>query len=266
MEPTPAENTPSSNRTIHRVLVGAGLLTAVALAVAFLPVREPIQRFLEWSAGLGVQGMVVFGLLYVAGSLVFVPGSLLTLGAGYAFDVVWGTILVSAASTTGAVVAFLIGRYLARDWVEAKIADSEHFRAIDSALGDESFKVVFLLRLVPLLPFTAMNYAFGASQVSFRRYVAASWLGMLPATVMYVYFGSLAEKATRLAAATSGDSVPVWAVGETIRRLAAGDFATGALENLAYWLGFVAVVAVTWIVTSRARAELERITRDSEET
>lgn len=258
-----AEPTTSSSGSL-RILLGVAVLGALAFAAYTLPVRSSLQTFLGWIQQVGVWGMVLFVAAYIGATVALVPGSLLTMGAGYAFGVLWGTILVSIASTVGAALSFLIGRYLARDWVREKIQDWPKFHAFDNALGEESFKAVFLLRLVPLLPFSAINYGFGASKVSFPRYFFASWTGMLPATIMYVYFGSLAEKATRLAAATPEHQIPVWAIAETARQLAAGNFGNGALQNAVYWLGLVAVVSVSWVITRKAKAELDRLTQRSE--
>src|SRR5262249_61840093 len=119
-----------------------------------------------------------------------VPGSLITLGAGAAFGLIRGTLAVSAGSTLGAAAAFLLGRTLARGWVEHKVANKPRFRALDQAIGAEGFKIVLLLRLSPVFPFNVLNYALGLTRVSFRSYLVASWIGMLPGTVMYVYLGA----------------------------------------------------------------------------
>jgi len=264
METTKARSTAETGNNFGRIAAGAVLLAGLAAFAYYFPVQNYLQAFLGWIQNVGVWGMALLLVVYVGATLALVPGSLLTIGAGYAFGVLWGTILVSIGSTVAAALAFLIGRYLARDWVRERTSNWPRFRAIDNALGEESFKVVFLLRLVPLLPYTVLNYAFGASKVSFSRYFFASWAGMLPATVMYVYFGSLAEKATRLAAATPESQIPVWAVEETLRHIAAGDLGSGAFQNATYWIGFIAVVSVSWIITRRARAELERLTREAE--
>ncbi|MFB6262129.1 MAG: VTT domain-containing protein, partial [Bradymonadaceae bacterium] len=192
------------------------------------------------------------------------PGSILTLGAGYIYGVVWGTILISVASTTGAALAFVLGRYVARDWVRRFIDRYPMIRALDSALEREAFEVVFLLRLVPLVPFNALNYALGLTKIPLGRYVLASWIGMIPGTIMYNYFGSLAKKMTQLAAGVSTDRVPVWDVATTVQQLLAGDTNGGVLQNVFYWLGFVAAVGVAVVLTRAAKAELERLTEQGD--
>jgi len=149
------------------------------------------------------------------------------------FGVAWGSVYVSIGATLGATAAFLVGRYFARAWVTAKIEGSEKFAAIDRAVGDEGWKIVGLTRLSPVFPFTLLNYAFGLTRVRLRDYVLASWIGMLPGTVMYVYLGSLARAGAHQR--TPGE----WAL---------------------YALGLAATVAVTVIITRIARRALAKRT------
>ena len=151
------------------------------------------RALLDWIDALGVIGPLVLILAYIVACVFFIPGSALTLGAGALFGVIRGSILVSIASTLGATVAFIVGRYLARDWVARKIEGSPKFSAIDIAVGREGWKIVGLTRLSPIFPFNLLNYAYGLTNVRLRDYVLASWIGMMPGTVMYVYIGSLAR-------------------------------------------------------------------------
>src|ERR687883_71015 len=146
-----------------------------------------------------VAGLVVLAAAYALACLV-VPGSLMTLAAGSLFGVVVGTAVVSLASVTGASLAFWLGRTLARDLVEKRLAGNPRFRALDQAVAAGGFKIVLLTRLSPLFPFTLLNYAFGLTRVRFRDYVLASWVGMLPGTVMYVYLGSTVKELADVAA------------------------------------------------------------------
>ena len=166
------------------------------------------MQALDWIKGLGPLGMVVFGGLYVFASVFFIPGSLLTLGAGSIYGVVTGSILVSVSSTLGATAAFLVGRYFARDWIAKKIEGNARFTTIDDAVAKEGWRIVGLTRLSPVFSFNLLNYAYGLTRVSLREYFLASWIGMMPGTVMYVYLGSLAGDLASLgaenAAAPSG--------------------------------------------------------------
>ena len=166
--------------------------------------------------------------------LLFVPGSVLTIGAGLVFGLLWGTVIVSVASTAAAALAFLIARYLARDRVEALAKRNEKFRAIDQAIRDKGWRVVALLRLSPLVPFSVSNYLYGLTPVSFGPYVLASWIAMLPATVLYVWIGA-AGKAAADASGGQGRSPLEWAL-------------LGA--------GLVATAVVTVMITLTARRQL----------
>src|SRR5947209_10188984 len=181
------------------ILRALALLTLIAAAVAGLivlsvnqPLREDVGESLGWFGG-SAWGPVVFAAVYVLACLVL-PGSLMTLAAGSLFGVVVGTAVVSLASVTGACLAFWLGRTLARGLVEKRLAGNRRFRALDQAVAAGGFKIVLLTRLSPLFPFTLLNYAFGLTKIRFRDYALASWLGMLPGTVMYVYLGSTLQE------------------------------------------------------------------------
>ena len=176
---------------------GALVLWALAIVAALLAARyfdapALLRTALEAIARLGAWGPVLFVLLYVAATVLFLPGSILTLGAGVVFGLARGAVIVSISATLGATAAFLVGRYLARDWVAGKIEGHPKFKAIDEAVAREGWKIVGLTRLSPVFPFNLLNYAFGLTRVSLSHYVIASWIGMMPGTVMYVYLGSVA--------------------------------------------------------------------------
>jgi len=219
-----------------RLLLGlAGLLGLVLfgrLAGAHIP------QFAGWVEGLGVWGMVVFGIAYALATVAFVPGSLLTLAAGALFGVLEGTLLVFCAATLGAGLAFLVSRHLARGFVEERLAGNERFAAIDRAVGGEGRKIVLLLRLSPVFPFNLLNYALGLTRVRFSDYLIGS-VGMLPGTLLYVYYGALAGE--------------VAAVAGGVARRGAGYYGVLAL-------GLIATVAVTAFVTRTARRALHEVT------
>lgn len=195
-----------------------------------------LREILAWIGGLGNLAPILFIITYVVACVLFIPGALLTLGAGALFGVVWGTIYVSIASVTGATAAFLIGRYRARDWVARRIQSNPKFAAVSAAVGREGWKIVALTRLSPIFPFNLLNYAFGITEVRLRGYVLASWIAMLPGTVMYVYIGSLAGSLAGLGAGARSRTAAEWAL---------------------YGAGLAATVAVSIYVTRIARAALE---------
>jgi uncharacterized membrane protein YdjX (TVP38/TMEM64 family) len=155
----------------------------------------------------GWIGITLFIVAYVAGTPALLPGSLLTLAAGFAYGPVWGVLLASPASVAGATLAFVLGRTLFRKWAEARLSTVPTMRALDSGLARGGFTLVLLLRLSPLFPFVLMNYALSLTGVRLRTYVLASFIGMLPGTAMYVYLGSLVPTAAALATRRAGDSL-----------------------------------------------------------
>jgi uncharacterized membrane protein YdjX (TVP38/TMEM64 family) len=169
-----------------------------------------MHRLLLWISSLGAVAPVVFIAAYVAACVLFIPGSIMTIGAGVLFGVVRGSIYVSIGATAGATAAFLIGRYFARDWVARKLAGNATFNAIDAAVGREGWKIVGLTRLSPVFPFNLLNYAYGLTSVSLRDYLLASWIGMLPGVVMYTYIGSLIGDLTRIGAASTTRPAGYW--------------------------------------------------------
>ena len=150
-----------------------------------------LKDTLVWIESLGSIAPIAFISIYIGSTVAFLPAFILTLGAGVLFGVWLGSIYVFIGATLGSIVAFLIGRYLARDWVAKKIADNDKFTAIDRAVGKEGLKIVLLTRLSPAFPFNLLNYAFGVTGVSIQDYVIGS-IGMIPGTIMFVYIGSLA--------------------------------------------------------------------------
>ena len=192
-----------------------------------------MKAALDWIGKLGPWGPVIFVGLYVVATVLFVPGSVLTLGAGAVFGVALGSVCVSISATLGATAAFLVGRYLARDAIARKIEKNEKFATIDRAVADEGWKIVLLTRLSPVFPFTLLNYAFGLTRVKLSHYVLASWIGMIPGTVMYVYLGSLVN------------------VGAGHRQRTTGEW-------VLYGVGLLATVTVTVFVTRLARKALAK--------
>lgn len=157
-----------------------------------------LDAALEWVRQLGPWGPLCFIVLYAAACVCFIPGSWITLGGGILYGPVWGTIYVSAGATLGATLSFLVGRFVARDWIRRRIAKHPRFAALDEAVGREGWKIVGLTRLSPIYPFTLLNYFYGLTRVSLRDYVLASWVGMLPGTVLYVYLGSVLGDLSRI--------------------------------------------------------------------
>ncbi|HVA66839.1 MAG TPA: TVP38/TMEM64 family protein [Elusimicrobiota bacterium] len=191
-----------------------------------------IEAALRGIRNMGAWGPAAFITLYVSSTVALIPGSVLTLGAGALFGVLWGTIYVSIASVTGASLAFVIGRYLAKSWVSRKMEGNQKLKRLSKAVAKEGWKLTLLVRLSPVFPFNILNYAFGLTEVSFRDYVLASWLGMLPGTILYVYLGSLAKDLAQLGLDRNRHKSPAeWAL--EITGLAATAAVTVVISRLA---------------------------------
>ncbi|MDZ8056560.1 MAG: TVP38/TMEM64 family protein [Aulosira sp. ZfuVER01] len=202
---------------------------------AFNP-QAILKDALQWIDSLGSVGAIAFIALYIIATVAFLPGSILTLGSGVVFGVVWGSLYVFIGATLGATAAFLVGRYLARGWVSRKISGNKKFAAIDNAVGKAGLKIVLLTRLSPIFPFNLLNYAFGITGVSLKDYFIGS-VGMIPGTIMYVYIGSLAGNLARIGTEAQPTNPTIqWAI-----RI----------------IGFIATVAVTIYITRIAKKALE---------
>lgn len=227
---------------VTRALALAALAALLLAAAWFLPLGAWTTSLAAQARGTGATGVVLFFAAYVLSTVALLPGSILTLAAGFAYGPVWGLAIASPASVIGATCAFLLGRTLLRDWAEKKVGGSPRMRAIDTAIGREGFKLVLLLRLSPLFPFNVLNYALSLTRVSPGTYVLASFIGMLPGTALYVYLGSLAPTAAALSSAAQGG---------------------GGTRTALYAAGLVATVAVVILAARAARRALDAELREA---
>ncbi|MGK7910912.1 MAG: TVP38/TMEM64 family protein [Synechococcus sp.] len=156
----------------------------------FAAIQSWLSSALDWVDSLGPWGPIAFIAIYIIATVAFIPGSVLTLGAGAIFGIVQGSIYVFVGAMIGLTAAFLIGRYVARDWVAKKIEGNDKFSAIDNAIAEEGYKLMFLIRLSPGFPFNLLNYIMALTKISLKDYIIGA-TGILPGTIMYVYFGSL---------------------------------------------------------------------------
>jgi uncharacterized membrane protein YdjX (TVP38/TMEM64 family) len=207
-----------------------------SVKVSSLNLQEFLQNALQWINSLGAIGGIVFIGIYIIATLAFLPAALLTLGAGVIFGVTWGSIYVFIGATLGAIAAFLGGRYLAQGWVKEKISSYKKFAIIDKAVSKEGLKIVLLVRLSPLFPFNLLNYALGITSVSFQDYLIGS-VGMIPGTIMYVYFGSLVGDIALIGSKNQpGNIILHWVI---------------------QIMGLIATIAVTVYVTNIAKKALK---------
>jgi uncharacterized membrane protein YdjX (TVP38/TMEM64 family) len=232
------DSSPPATRPTPWLRIGLGLAGLAVLLVAGRELGAYLPQFAEWVSGLGFWGPLVFILGYAAATVAMAPGSLLTLAAGAVFGIGEGVVYVFLGASLGATLAFLVSRYLARGLVERRLEGNARFAAIDRAVAEQGLKIVTLLRLSPVFPFNLLNYSLGLTRVRLVDYVLACF-GMLPGTLLYVYYGRLAGDVAALASGVASD------------------------RDAAYWvvlgLGLVATIAVTTIVTRIARRALGEI-------
>ncbi|AFZ60292.1 TVP38/TMEM64 family protein [Anabaena sp. PCC 7938] len=174
-----------------QLLLLSFLIATLIIATKFINFQEFLQISVTWVQNLGIFGPIAFIIIYNLATLLFIPGSLLTLKGGYLFGLFWGSVYVLIAALIGSILAFAIGRYLSQDYICRQLEKYPKFKAIDLAVAKEGWKIVLLTRLSPIFPFNLLNYAFGVTKVSLKDYIFGS-LGIVPGTVMYVYIGSIA--------------------------------------------------------------------------
>ena len=170
-------------------------LIVVGIAFMFLPVKAWGLELQNWIKEFGIIAPVIFVLAYVIATIFMIPGSVLTLIAGAIFGLWFGVFYVVIGSNLGALAAYLLAKTKLREKFIKMTEGNPKFAALDKAIGENGFKMVLLTRLSPAFPFTLLNYFLGLTSVKTGAYVAANLLGMLPATFLFVYLGSLANVA-----------------------------------------------------------------------
>jgi len=232
---TPDDSAGPTRRFGSVARIAGVLAVVITLAVAGRLFGGAIPLVLARVRALGPWAPLGFIVLFAGAAAALVPAWLLTIVGGALFGLWPGVPIVLVAATLGAVVSFVIARYIARDAVARRVARSARFRALDDAVASNGLKIVFLLRLSPVVPYNVLNYALGLTRVRFADVVMGS-IGMLPATTIYVYCGVLAGDA----AALSGRAAVVRGTGYYVVLM----------------LGLVATVAATALVTRVARQAL----------
>ncbi|KAL6191112.1 hypothetical protein ACLB2K_037504 [Fragaria x ananassa] len=221
------------------------LLAAVATACFTLPVEKILKDFLLWvEQDLGPWGPLVLAVAYIPLTVLAVPASVLTLGGGYLFGLPIGFVADSIGATVGAGAAFLLGRTIGRSFVISRLKDYPQFRAVAIAIRKSGFKIVLLLRLVPLLPFNMLNYLLSVTPVPIGEYMLASWLGMMPITFALVYVGTTLKDLSDVTHGWGEFSKTRWAV---------------------IILGLVVSVILMFLVTRVAKAALEKALAENED-
>ncbi len=221
-------------RMLLLVVLGLGSLGLFV----FAPWKQWLVAGLDYARGLGPVGALGFIGIYAVASVALLPGSLLTLAAGFSWGLGWGTLIAWLAANLASNLSFVVGRFLARDWVAQRTQHMARFSAIDRAIGASGLRLVLLLRLSPVVPFNLLNYALGITQVRFRDYALGGALGMIPGTILYVYLGCSVQNLGQL--------------------IAGGRPSGGAAQAALFWAGLIATLLSVVLVTRAAQRELKR--------
>lgn len=237
---TPRRNAAAGKLKSPILMIGGSVaIVAVILAVLMqFDVHHHSVRLLEWMDAQGPTAAGLFVLLMAAFVVLLLPGVFLTIGAGYVFGIVEGTLYVVLGTTLGAAAAFLLARHLFGERASRFILERSNLRLVGDAMARNDFKVVMLVRLIPFFPSKLTNYFFGLTRFSLRGFTLGSLVGFIPFSLHNVYIGSMAADLT--------------SVGDGIGR--------SPLQWVFYGLGFVATVVAILYFNALARRALAEYT------
>ena len=181
-------------KSIIKILITVGVVAAVYLMLRYYGVTDEIRlenvpKIKTWVASFGKIAPLIYIGLYLVSTVFFLPGSPVTVLAGFVFGPLWGVFYASVASIISVSIAFLIARYVARDLVEGWVKDNTQFRKIDEQVEEQGWRILMFTRLVPIFPFNLQNYAYGLTSIRFSTYVLVSAIFMLPGTAVFVQLG-----------------------------------------------------------------------------
>jgi uncharacterized membrane protein YdjX (TVP38/TMEM64 family) len=230
MRPEPTDlvrrTIPSRDRRSGWIWVALGVLaTALCIGWLVLPIGAWAAAFERWMLSLGIWGVAIFAAVFIAATIVLAPDWPLAIAAGMVYGI-WAVPVVVAAATIAASLAFLVARHLLKERIRDLLAGKRKFAAIDKAITEEGWKIVFLLRLSPLVPFNVQNYLFGITDIPFPHYVAATCAGIIPGAALFVYLGAF------------------------------GSASAGPLEWSFFGVGLMATAVVVLLVARKAKAKL----------
>lgn len=215
--PTAADKKSKLKRIVVAIIIVSFISFVIADSFTNQYIKDGIDQFLEWVEDNPYAGVFAFIGVYFVATVLFIPGSILTLGSGFVFANAFGlgpgvllaTIAVFVGASTGAIADFLLGRYLLRQWVESTLTQKYLlFAAIDGAMEKQGLRIMTLLRLSPIIPFNALNYIAGVTAIQFAHYVYALF-AILPGTILYVFIGASAGSLTDSGGSGSDQTVTI---------------------------------------------------------
>ena len=180
--------------SIIKILIAVGIVAVVYLVLRHYGITDDIRlenvpKIKTWVTSFGRIAPLVYMGLYLVSTVFFLPGTPVTVLAGFIFGPLWGVFYASVASIISVSIAFLIARYVARDLVEGWVKDNAQFRKIDEQVEEQGWRILMFTRLVPIFPFNLQNYAYGLTSIRFSTFVLVSAIFMLPGTAVFVQFG-----------------------------------------------------------------------------
>ncbi|MDA0238587.1 MAG: TVP38/TMEM64 family protein [Proteobacteria bacterium] len=182
----------NSREVITRILLASAIIAGIVVLI-FYRQNLHLQSTVTWVAGFGLLAPLIYTAVRAVSAVLLVPGVLLSLAAGVLFGPAWGAVYNLVGSTIGAVLAFLVARYLAAHWVERKLGG--RLKRIVRGVEAEGWKFVAFVRLVPLFPYNLLNYALGLTRIKLSHFTFASLVCMIPGDVAYVYLGYAGREA-----------------------------------------------------------------------
>jgi len=187
-----------------RLVILVGALVSLVGPAVFVPFTPWLVALFVRASHWGVWGPVFLGAFCAVSPVFLMPASIPTLAAGFLFGTwVWSVVTV-LGTTLGACAAFLVGRFVARDWVARRIGPQSRLALLDRALAEHGFKIVLLIRLSPVSPFITLNYALGLTRVSLGAYAWGTLIGGVPGTALFVFFGAGLHSLEELVAHAAG--------------------------------------------------------------
>jgi len=218
-------------------MLACALLALFVVGIWALPLDTWVQASAQWINRYPILGRVLFVLLFVALTVLMVPGSVLVLCGGFLFGTSVGAPLSWIGVTLGAAIVACLSRTIARDWLAGRFSGDPRFRAIDDAVAGRGFAIVLLTRLSLLMPFNVLNIIYGLSRIPLSTMTLATWIGMIPAVVLYSYLGATAKN---------------------IDQLFSGELDDGGTGEVILGIGLTFIAIVTYVIHRTATGALKR--------
>src|SRR5216683_7658514 len=165
------------------ILLGGSIYLLYEHSDWFKNPRAMRAEVLTW----GAWGPIAYVMLFAVGPSFLVPGAVMTIAGGLAFGAVWGSAYALIGGDAGALIAFAAGRFLGKSFVEQIVGD--RFQSMLQKIAKHGFQIIFYLRMVPVIPYNALNLLAGASPIAFRDYFWATMIGMIPGTILFAFLG-----------------------------------------------------------------------------